>query len=177
MSVMKPGLVTVNTDAGYYDWNGLASYAYWIRYGDGNLITGSGIFKQRLKSSNEAEEKAVLNAIHILKTQVKENIIKIIFNRDNRGVSGNPKHKHGKLIHDALKEMYEKHVVGSGRKSSFESFFEFRHVKSHRFSDNKKTWVNNRLDEMCTMELKNESVRLALEMRKNNVKIIKKKLR
>lgn len=169
-----PGWITINTDAGFYQWSGLGSYAYWIRYGNGQLLTGSGVFKEKCKTSSEAEERAILNALHVVRKSVPKGIIKIIFNRDNTNVSANPTHKYGKSIYDVLVEMHDNYIVSIGGSVPFQKFFEFRHVKAHNISDNKRTWVNNRLDELCTLALREETKRRQEENKKKRAKAKKK---
>ena len=172
MAVNMPGWCTCNTDAGFYKWNGLGSFAYWIRF-EGQLFTGSGVLKEECRNSTDAERKAIMNAIYVIKKQIKKGIVKIIFNRDNINVKANPDHPYDKLLYEALKDLHEHFVVSAGGTVPFEKFYEFRHVRAHSSADNKRTWVNNRLDEMCSTELKNETKRRS-ELNKHNMNRYKK---
>lgn len=174
MAVYLPGWITINTDAGFYKWNGMGSYAYWIRF-NGQLYQGSGVFKKPCRSSTEAEKRAVLNALAVVKTHIKTGIIKIIFNRDNINVNGDPDRHHGKEINSVLREMHEHYIVSAGLSVPFETFFEFRHVKAHSTIDSKRTWVNNRLDVMCSLALREEAKRRKTLKEKKFKKFKKKK--
>lgn len=48
------GLVTINTDAGFYTIEKIGSYAYWIK-GDNLFLKGSGVFKEKCTSPLDAE--------------------------------------------------------------------------------------------------------------------------
>ena len=140
-----PGLVTINTDAGYLPYRNLGAYAYWIK-GENIFLKGSGLFKENLRSAREAEVKAIVNALHVLgKEEIK--IVKLIINRDNikatADVSGDYLHR---LLHKAIE------ALKSLRGTPYFSY-EFRHVPAHQKSTDKKRFVNNWCDEQCTAQL------------------------
>ena len=110
---------------------------------------GSGLFKAEIQSALEAEIKAILNALTIVKMNATEPIVKIIINRDNLGAKAV---KDGNEGQRALYELLE--GLKSIHKGSSE-FYEFRHVNAHKHTRNARHWVNDWCDKQCTMQLNN----------------------
>lgn len=150
------GIVTVNTDAGFYPNDKKGAYAYYIRT-DGVKLTGSGLFKKECRSPQEAEYAALINALFIvLHSQKITEIKKIIINRDNIHVISKRKgHTFQTLLHRIIKDIFIKKYADANKSPQlFTKFYEFRHVKAHTKGKDAKYWVNNWCDNQCTMQLK-----------------------
>lgn len=151
-SLLK-GWVTVNTDAGYYKFDRVGSFAYWIKY-EGKKLCGSGMLKEQMNSSTEAENMAIINALYILKKSGFAPIKKIIINRDcTRAISRKKGTRLEKITYELLREIFDAHH-GKQKRYQFSAFYEFRWVKAHQDAgkDN-RTWVNNWLDLQCKFQL------------------------
>ena len=146
------GIVTINTDAGFYPLDKVGSYAYWIR-GDGFLKKGSGMFKEECRSSTECEKKAIINALTILlKSGYKAE--KIIINRDNiNAKAGKNGDEYATMMSRIIKKI-KKNSIPVFHKNYAGKYFEFRHVKAHLHTKTARHWVNDWCDKMCTEELK-----------------------
>lgn len=154
---MGKGIVTINTDAGFYAQYKKASYAYYIRYENGGKITGSGLFKSKCKNVQEAEFGAIINALYIVSKTTDIICIKhIIINRDNIHTGSK---KNGtdleKLCYKFLKKLFnEKCPHAKDRPYTFKDFYSFRHVKAHTKNNDARTWVNNWCDSECKRQLR-----------------------
>lgn len=149
------GIVTINTDAGWYPIDKVGSYAYWIK-SDGLFLRGSGLFKDVCKSAREAEFKAVINALHILKAASIPEIKLIVFNRDNIYVGSK---KNGnemeKMIYKTLRSIFDESYPDANKHPQrFSKFYLFRHVKAHTKKQDASSFVNRWCDEECTKQLK-----------------------
>lgn len=144
------GWITINTDAGFYQWDKVGSFAYWIK-GDNLHLHGSGMLKGEVISSTQAEMMAIANALHVLKCSQASGIIKIIINRDNiHAISKKKGGPVGKTIYALLRHFWDE---GGFRHTPFSKFYEFRHVKAHSGTDEPRKWVNDWLDKQCKMRL------------------------
>lgn len=133
-------LVTITTDASFYDKHKVGAYAFWIA-SDGGKIRKAGVFKGEINSSHEAEFKCIINAVHAL---VKSNIkpTKIIINTDSMTVIRRVKSKHQFNIGNvSLMEKYRDMVKMLGVDTVI-----FKHVKGHSNGKTPRQWVNNWCD-------------------------------
>jgi len=133
--------VTINTDASFYASHKIGGYAIWISTQLGRIRQYSS-FKGNVESSNDAEFKAIINALYLLK---KQNwvITGVHINTDSQNVidyiSGKqtPKTQTLKtnldIFFNVLREMGVKHI-------------KTKHVKSHNDKLTPRTWVNDWLD-------------------------------
>lgn len=142
--------ITINTDAGFYHIEKVGSFAYWV-VSDGLLLKGSGMLKGKCKNPTECETKAICNAIHILLKSDFDfcGVKKIIINRDNinakSGKNGKPEQqKLTKLIRELKKKCYDTDYP----------MIDFRHVKSHNGTSDKRSFVNDWCDKECTRQLR-----------------------
>lgn len=142
------GWVTINTDAGFYPYDKVGSYAYWIK-GDNLFLKGSGIFKEQCNNSLEAETKAIINALHLLIATKRTDFTKIVFNRDN--INAKPG-KHLRLLQPILDKKLN--ALKSQCNFNGKKFYMYRHVKAHTHTDTAKHWVNDWLDKQCKQELR-----------------------
>lgn len=152
--------VTCNTDAGYFPYDKVGSFAYWIK-GGGMHLHGSGIFKTKCAGPWQAEMQAILNALHVLKKHNPPPIIGFIFNTDSKQAGAS---KRGNQLRQKLRlailefkndaiERLGKEVFTLVTKNQ-KHYAEFRHVPAHGSTDTKRTWVNAHLDNICRQELK-----------------------
>lgn len=146
------GIVTINTDAGFYRFDKIGSYAYWIR-ADGLIKKGSGLFKEKCKSATECEKKAIINALTVLLKSGYQ-AEKIIINRDNiNAISG----KRGDTFSVMMSKIIKKIKIRSippYHKNYTGKYCEFRHVKAHSHTKTARHWVNDWCDKRCKEELK-----------------------
>ena len=82
--LLKIMIITINTDASFSHEHKYGTYAYWIK-SDNFCYKGSGIFKDPVTDSTDAESRAVMVAIWILK-EAKADFDVLVLNRDNIGV-------------------------------------------------------------------------------------------
>lgn len=144
------GIVTINTDAGWFRHQKVGSFAYWIK-GDGIHLHGSGMLKGKIMSSTEAETKAIANALYILKESGVTGIKRIIINRDNiRAVNKKRGREEQKLVYQLLRHFWDK----TNHETEFTKFYTFRHVKAHSNGTLARDWVNNWCDARCKERLK-----------------------
>lgn len=146
-------VATVNTDAGYYHIDKVASFAYYIRCGN-MMIKGSGLFKDKCSNSLEAEMKAAINAMFLLLNSSVKNIDKIILNTDNIHVKSK---KDGNALQSKLYKYVKtiKKLKGTDwSKNPKNKFLEIRHVRAHSGTDTKRQWVNDWCDKECTRQLR-----------------------
>lgn len=149
---MANGIVTINTDAGFFHIDRVGSFAYWIKADDLHL-KGSGMFKGKCKSPLDAELKAIINALHVLRKANHKGIKKIIFNRDNINATSR---KNGSQLQNKiylmLRELRNKSIKEGAIKGRY-PFYEFRHVRAHTDKEDKRSWVNNWCDKECKIQL------------------------
>jgi hypothetical protein len=143
-------IVTINTDAGFYPREKFGSYAYWIK-GNGLFLRGSGVFRDKCKNPQEAELKAIINAVTMLLSDGKSDIHKLIINRDCIHAKSS---KNGSELEKLLASLISK----LRRKCKYDGkypFHEFRHIKAHVHTNTKRNWVNDWCDKQCKLQLKN----------------------
>lgn len=76
-------ICTINTDASFSWQYKIGAYAFWIVSNEGR-ISMSGPFANPVESSQEAEAKCILNAIHVvLKQSYHKKISVIVINTDS----------------------------------------------------------------------------------------------
>lgn len=136
-------LVTINTDASFYPIQKIGGYAIWIASNKGRVKLASG-FKGTVETPHDAEFKAIINALHLLKRQDWE-ITGIYINTDSMCVIDTIEKKgidkkipqYGKDNYQAylniIQELNVKHVS-------------FRHVKGHQHTKTARHFVNDWCD-------------------------------
>lgn len=58
--------ITIFTDASLCTSTGAAGWGAWVKYGDGKTLQFSGAMKDTVKTSDEAELKAIVNALYMV---------------------------------------------------------------------------------------------------------------
>ena len=149
------GIITINTDAGFYPREKFGSYAYWIK-GNGMFFRGSGGFRDKCKNPQEAELKAIINAVTILLSNApKFHFHKLIINRDCIHAKSS---KDGSDLEKLLAKLIEKVRYKCKPSNPYDGqypFHEFRHIKAHTHTNTKRNWVNDWCDKQCKLQLKN----------------------
>ena len=136
-------LVTINTDASFYPLQKIGGYAIWIASNKGRVKHADG-FKGNVETPHDAEFKAVINALHLLKKQNWE-ITEIYINTDSQTVIDTVETKgtfknlpqYGKDNYKA----YQSIIQQLGVKD-----VSLRHVKAHLHTNTARHWVNEWLD-------------------------------
>ncbi len=159
MEDKKPIFVTINTDAGFYPYDKVGSFAYWIR-GHNIFLKGSGMFKNEVHGAWHAEMQAMINALEVLRRSNPPPIIGFIFNRDNIYAKTGKTHELRKRLKIEISKFRSDAVKRLG-KPQFKSLTKnqknyslFRHVKSHTDTDDKRSYVNRWCDSQCRIRLK-----------------------
>ncbi len=142
-------LVTINTDASYYAVQKIGGYAIWIASNKGRVKYSAG-FKNQLETQHDAEFKAIINALHLLKKQ-NWKITKIYINTDSQTViqtveTKGVKNKLPQYGKDNY-QSYLKIIEELGVKD-----VSFRHVKAHSHTKTARHWVNDWLDTQAKKE-------------------------
>lgn len=136
-------LVTINTDASFYPIQKIGGYAIWIASDKGRVKHAAG-FRNNVESPHDAEFKAVINALHLLKKQGWE-ITEIYINTDSQAVIQTIEGKgtfkrlpqHGKDNYQSFLSIINELGVKN---------VSLRHVKSHLHTKTARHWVNQWLD-------------------------------
>ena len=136
-------IVTVNTDASFHHEYKVGAFAFWIVCNQGKIMH-SGELKEA-KDPTDAEIRCIANALHALLNSRFTGVTKVIINSDalhafdrcgRSAQAGSP----GRKVHNILQSLKDRHSV-SGR-----PIHEFRHVKAHSGTAEKRKWVNNWCD-------------------------------
>lgn len=158
----KATFVTVNTDAGFSYKYRIGTYAYWIK-GTGKHLHGSGVLKDKYKGPPHkgpynAEMKAILNALAVIKKAGHPPIIGFIFNRDNiYAQSGKKGDALQRQLHREIRWFRQDAIERLGMKkfmlltSKQKKYADFRHVKAHNGTPDKRSYVNDWCDRQCKM--------------------------
>lgn len=155
----KAIFVTVNTDAGFFSFDRVGSYAYWIR-GHGITLKGSGMLKHKCESPWHAEMKAMINALYAIRANGHPPIIGFIFNRDNiNAISGSKGHELKKRLKSEI-SYFKIDAIARMGKQQFQNITKtqkeyaiFRHVKAHSDVQDKRSYVNRWCDSECRRRL------------------------
>lgn len=148
-------LVTINTDASFRDDLRIGTFSFWMVCNEGRHF-GAGRLKGDIHSCNEAEFKAILNALHFLHSHSGwAGIKKIIINTDSHAcllmINGGETHRLAKTLKPALNKIVRELGVE----------IEARKVKAHSGTSEKRKFVNHWCDRQAKHLLrtiiKNES--------------------
>ena len=133
----KEDVVTVNTDASYEPNRKTGGYGIWIK---SNFFTikKAGQFKGQVNDSNEAEIKALINALHILKKNPRK-FKGLVINCDNAAardiVNTGRVAERFKEEGNKLKELLKDY-----------KFAKAKVIRGHKDGHNARQWVNNWCD-------------------------------
>jgi ribonuclease HI len=147
-------IVTINTDASFSEKYKIGTYAFWIVCNNFK-IQKFGALKLDCQRAEEAEIRAILNALHTIKFE--GNITKVIVNTDCLNAihiltNDQPRIQRYRLY---FGKPYRKYF--NKNFSSLWREIEFRHVKAHTDTDTSRTWVNDWCDKKAKQQL-NEKI-------------------
>ena len=150
--------VTLNTDASFHPTLRVGAFAFWIVCEQGRLVQ-SGPLKNP-KTAHDAELQCIANALYAIFVGSFTSITHIYINTDCKyGIDSMTKGKHigqsadtVKYIHGMISQLKSKYNYRdvAGKKKGFVSW---RYVPAHTSGSKKRTWVNNRMDEMAKRAL------------------------
>lgn len=133
----KEEVVTVNTDASW-DPNLLTGgFGIWIK-SDFFTIKKSGQFRGKVLDSNEAEIKALINALHLLQKN-KRKFKGVVINCDNAVVRDIVNKK---VVPERFKEEGKRLISLVAEYK----FAKAKNIRGHQNSHNARQWVNNWCD-------------------------------
>ena len=146
--------VTINTDASFHPTYKVGAYAFWIVWNGGRIIK-SGSLKKAI-NPQDAELQCIANALHVLYSIGLEKIHHIYINTDcKHGIEAVTKGKkinkcdetvsHIKQLIVNLNDKYGRHRD----KNKYKQFMSWRYVPAHTTGSTKRTWVNNRMDQLA----------------------------
>lgn len=125
---------TVNTDASFCPHTRAGGWAVWISIDGGIKVKKSGMFKDRPRTSTEAELWAIFNGVWIAASMGVTSIL----------IQGDCKAALAHVTRDTMQtRQLHKSLPGP-------VLIRTKHVKAHRDTDTARTWVN----EWCDTEAK-----------------------
>ena len=140
-------IITINTDASFSKEHNYGTYAYRIR-SNNFLYKGSGVFKDTVENSTDAESRAIAVALWILKQQ-KADFDVLVINRDNIGARANGKKSYQIHLKHQIKKY--KQVLSKTHGKRIRKI-KFKHVKAHTNTKDSRSYVNNWCDKACKSE-------------------------
>lgn len=149
-------LVTINTDASFYPIQKIGGYAIWIASNKGRVKYSNG-FKETLVCSHDAEFKAIINALHLLKRQ-NWNISEIYINTDSQTIIDTVENKGTfKNLPQYGKDNYQSYL--SITQQLDVKNISLRHVKGHLHTKTARHFVND----WCDVNAKKEAKKILKE--------------
>ena len=153
-------LVTITTDASFYDGPRVGAYAFWITSNLGR-ITHADSFRGEINSSDEAEMKCILNALHVLSKQPWV-ITDVIINTDSKGcihlITQNKHSRWGNELRIRFNDVV-KTLKLTGTVT-------FKHVKGHKHNKTARHWCNDWCDKQAKIHAKKKIRELNLAKQK-----------
>lgn len=147
--------ITINTDASYHPVHKIGAFAFWIVWDEGRIIK-NGVLK-KVKNAQDAELQSIGNALFIVLESELKNLEHIYINTDCQyGIEAVTKGKkiNGcldtvKHVQKIINKLIAKHGYRKNKNKKFKKFISWRYVKAHTDGEDKRTWVNNRMDRMA----------------------------
>lgn len=146
--------ITINTDASFHPIHKVGAFAFWIVCEQGRVIN-SGPLK-KVKNAQDAELQSIANALHVVFKSSWTDIKHIYINTDCQwGIEAVTKGKRMNGCLETVKKIQTiiNHLVKKyeyrRKKSKFKSFISWRYVAAHSEGEDKRRWVNNRMDQMA----------------------------
>ena len=137
-------LVTINTDASFYPLQKIGGYAIWIASNKGRVKYAAG-FKNTLHTQHDAEFKAIINALYLLKKQ-RWTITEIYINTDSQTVIDTIENEGAfKKMPQYGKDNYQAYL--SIIKELGVKYVSLRHVKGHLHTKTARHFVNQWCDD------------------------------
>lgn len=153
--------LTINTDASFHPQKKVGGYAFYIVC-DLFKIQKGGMFKVDPKNPEEAELMCMANAIATLLAQKElPTVSLIVINSDclwSFSKVGLKKPGTGGIVAKLLKKLRAR----TNKSETQRTKWEFRHVKAHNGTADKRSWVNDWCDKEAKkwMRLKAETINL-----------------
>lgn len=152
-------IVTISTDASFQRDHNLGSYAFWISSNEGRYQQ-YGVFKDPCLTPTIAETKCILNAIYYLATLKLPNITKLVINTDSLNsiyiLKGMQFEIEKYKLRRHKQHIFKKRFDNMKKKYNIpEGLIEFRHVKAHTNTNDKRSYVNSWCDMMAKQVLTN----------------------
>ncbi len=146
-------IVTINTDASYHPEHKVGAFAFWIICNQGKMMQSGDL--KLARHAQDAEIKAIANALHALLVSKFTDVKFIIINTDCKfaieAIRDKKKHRIGKSqdacsqIDKIILKLRAKYDIGP-RKNRKKPFIDWRYVPAHTDGVDKRTWVNNWCD-------------------------------
>lgn len=133
--------VTITTDASFFHDHKMGGYACWIK-SDVGLIKLSAAFKVMVETSTDAEFKAIINALHLIKLHGWKPT-EIYINTDSKNVINTIEGTGKKLPDYAIRNL---HVYKSIVKELNDPKMLPRHVKAHLHTRTPRHYCNSWCD-------------------------------
>lgn len=130
-------LVTITTDASFYDTHKMGGYAFWITSNSGRIRLAAA-FKGNVETSHDAEFKCIINALHSLKKSTWD-ITEIYINTDSKDVMKAIDGTRPNLPKYAVENLTAYKAILKELKVSKVSL---RHVKGHKHTKTARHWCN-----------------------------------
>lgn len=151
-------VVTINTDAAYHHELEIGTFAFWIA-SDAGKITKSGVLKGTVKDPDEAEIKAIINALFVVCKQRQKKwkaFDKIVFNTDSMNAIHVLTYDKGEIAKyrlQGLAPLRKKFYAILHSSPLFRAKLKFIHVKAHVSTDSNRRWVNQWCDDEAKKRL------------------------
>lgn len=149
--------LTITTDASFNKNHKVGTYAFWMSF-DGGPFTWSGPLKGNITDSTEAEMMCICKALNVIaKDPVMSMKVKHIWiNTDSLNAiwmfTGNVrKIAKYRLFQDHYKAVDK--LYREIRSSIANIYIDFKHVRAHTGTDDKRSYVNSWADQRCKMEM------------------------
>lgn len=163
--------ITINTDASFHPTHKVGAFAFWIVCEQGRIIH-SGPLKKVI-NAQDAELQSIANALYVIYKSTWSGIKHIYINTDCKwGIEAVTKGKRMngclntvKQIQTIINRLVQKYEYRR-KKNKFKSFISWRYVVAHSEGEDKRRWVNNRMDSMA----KEAMWKLVNELQNNNDK-------
>lgn len=142
-------LVTINTDASYHPKHKVGAYAFWIVSNKGKIMN-CGPLKEAL-NPQDCETKCIANALHTLLHSQWDGITRIVINTDSDSSIKSIKRKSkgvNSYCYKLLIQIRKKNGIYG------KPIHEFRSIKSHSGTDEKRKWVNDWCDRMAKEQMR-----------------------
>lgn len=158
--------ITVNTDASFSKEEKVAGYAFYIVC-DLFKITKGGIIKSNVETPQDAEMMCMANALYsLLKQPSLPSTNLIIINSDALTTFekiGLKKKGVGKRVAEILRQLRKE----ASYREVVMPKFEFRHVKAHNGTPDKRSFVNNWCDKEAKKWMR-EAKKIKQQQQSNN---------
>lgn len=157
-------LITMFTDASFYDKTGAAAWALWAKSERGT-IRGAGLIKRAVKHSSEAEILAIANGFSmVVNSDILERGDSVLVQADNLhalGCIGKQKtigqFKRPRPSMSPLMREASELIVALAIEHELE--IRTRHVKAHSGTGQPRLWVHTDCDRRCRAIARDEHMR------------------